>query len=145
MSIQASINQALGSVELALLRTGTVPTVKRDYAEEGGTEAPTAPEAKKTAPEGTNGTAEQQTSQNEAPEAATSPVADILNKGNETAAEISRGRVEAAQEQRRKFIDESQARLEWLKKKGKSPGSKEMRKLKKDIVRTRRELVKEGS
>lgn len=141
MSIQASINQALGSVELALLRTGTVPTVKRDYAEEGGTEAPTVPEAKKTAPEGTNGTAEQQTSQNEAPEAVASPVADILTKGNETAAEIAKGRVEAQQQIRRKEIEKSRARLSQLMAKGKSPGSKAARAEKKKISR----LMKEGS
>ena len=144
MSIQSSVNQALGAVELSLLRTGTVTTALRKYPKKDE-EAAEAPEAKKTAPEGTNGTAEQQTSQNEAPEAVASPVADILTKGNETAAEIAKGRVEAAQGQRRKFIDEAQARLEWLKKKGKSPGSKEARKLKKDLARTRRELIKEGS
>lgn len=140
MSIQSSVNQALGAVELSLLRTGTVTTALRKYPEKGEKAAET-PEAKKTAPEGTNGTAEQQTSQNEAPEAATSPVADILTKGNETAAEIAKGRVEAQQQIRRKEIEKSRARLSQLMAKGKSPGSKAARAEKKKISR----LMKEGS
>ena len=140
MSIQSSVNQALGAVELSLLRTGTVTTALRKYPEKGE-EAAEAPEAKKTAPEGTNGTAEQQTSQNEAPEAAASPVADILTKGNETAAEIAKGRVEAQQQIRRKEIEKSRARLSQLMAKGKSPGSKAARAEKKKISR----LMKEGS
>lgn len=140
MSIQSSVNQALGAVELSLLRTGTVTTALRKYPEKGEGAAE-APEAKKIAPEGTNGTAEQQTSQNEAPEAATSPVADILTKGNETAAEIAKGRVEAQQQIRRKEIEKSRARLSQLMAKGKSPGSKAARAEKKKISR----LMKEGS
>lgn len=148
MSIQASINQALSSVELALLRTGAVPTSKREYVDENAGEAPEEakdPETKKANADPTNDTAEQQTSQNEAPEAATNPAAQIITNGNMAAGAIASGRVEARQQQRRQFIEESQARLEWLKKKGKSPGSREARKLKKDLARTRRELVKEES
>lgn len=146
MSIQASINQALSSVELALLRTGAVPTSKREYVGEDAGEAPEtaqAAEAKKTGEEPTNGTAEQQTSQNEASEAATNPAAQVIANGNMTAGAIASGRVQAKQQQIIAAKSTSADRLAQLREM-KAAARKDVRKIKSEERQIRRQLEKEG-
>ena len=139
MSIQSSINQALAATEQALLGTGMLPTPKRKYPgdTEGGPEAPESPTVKRE-PRADEQGAEGENVENAAPGAATSPVSQILTGGNDTAAAIARGRVQATQEQKRKRLENARGRLAELQRKGKSPGSKEARKIKKEIKQIRK-------
>lgn len=130
MSIQSSINQALGSVELTLLRTGAITTPKRKYPEKQP-EAPTAsdasesPKTQEKAP-ATETAAPTPEMQQAAPQA-TAP-GDIMISGNQMAAEMARGRVSAKTEQIRQSRMGRQQRLEMLKTK-----REDLRKLKQEI------------
>ena len=130
MSIQSSINQALGTVELTLLRTGTITTPKRKYPEEQP-EASTAPDASKSpktqekAP-ATESAAPTPEMQPAAPQA-TAP-GDIMISGNQMAAEMARGRVAAKTEQIQQGRLGRQQRLDMLKTK-----REDLRKLKQEI------------
>ena len=130
MSIQSSINQALGTVELTLLRTGTITTPKRKYPEEQP-EAPTAPDASKPpktqekAP-ATESAAPKAEMQLAAPQAAAP--GDIMVSGNQMAAEMARGRVAAKAEQIQQSRLGRQQRLDMLRAK-----REDLRKLKQEI------------
>ena len=137
MSIQSSINQALGTVELTLLRTGTITTPKRKYPEqekkaekkraekETAPNAPESPTTPETAP-ATESAAPTLEMQPAAPQA-TAP-GDIMISGNQMAAEMARGRVAAKTEQIQQSRLGRQQRLEMLKTK-----REDLRKLKQEI------------
>lgn len=135
MSIQSSINQALGTMELALLRTGAVETPKRLYYKE---EKPTKKKKGKTAPDASKSPKTQEkapAAESAAPTPEMQPAApqatapgDIMISGNQMAAEMARGRVAAKTEQIQQGRLGRQQRLEMLKTK-----REDLRKLKQEI------------
>ena len=134
MSIQSSVNSALGSVEQTLLRAGTL--LKTPEAEpETGEEEKTPAAKESTAPE--------QKTKKEASEAATNPAAQVIANGNMTAGAIAAGRVQAKQQQIIAAKSTSADRLAQLREM-KAAARKDVRKIKSEERQIRRQLEKEG-
>jgi hypothetical protein len=138
MSIQSSINAALGTIEMTMLRTGLLGKDQKKTPE-GETpttgEQPKAPEApaqeQQPAPE---------------PQAEPTPsasAADIITNGNMTAGAIASGRVQAKQMQIQKAKGTSADRLKELQQR-KAAARKDIRKVKSEERQIRRQLEKEG-
>ena len=136
MSIQSSINQALSTVELTLLRTGTITTPQRKYPEKeekpkptskGGTApgASKSPKTQETAP-----ATETAAPTPEMQPAAAQPSApgDIMISGDQMAAQMAAGRVQAKTEQLKRGKLGRQERLDMLRAK-----REDLRKLKQEI------------
>lgn len=134
MSIQSSVNSALGSVEQTLLRAGTL--LKTPEAE------PEAGEEKKT-PAAKESTAPEQKTKKEASEATTNPAAQVIANGNMTAGAIAAGRVQAKQQQIVAAKSTSADRLAQLREM-KAAARKDVRKIKSEERQIRRQLEKEG-
>lgn len=158
MSIQSSINQALGTVELTLLRTGTVTTPLRKYPVDPVKEAEkkTKQEEKaKREAERAKRAAERQAKGNAAPNAPESPTTqetaptpetaaptpemqpaaaqpatpgEIMISGDQMAAQMAAGRVQAKTEQLKRSQLGRRERLDMLRAK-----NKEVQNLKKEI------------
>ena len=144
MSIQSSINQALGTVELTLLRTGTVTTPLRKYPEKEKKpekepeKKPEKKAEKKIAPDASKSPKTQETApatETAAPTPEMQPAApqatapgDIMISGNQMAAEMARGRVAAKAEQIQQSRLGRQQRLDMLRAK-----REDLRKLKQEI------------
>lgn len=127
MSIQSSINSALGSVEQTLLRAGTL--LKTPGIE---------PEDKQ--PEGT----EQEGQPREPIPAQTiNPAEQIITQGNLTAGAIASGRVQAKQQQMTAAKTTSSDRLAELRA-CKAAARKDVRKIKSEERQIRRQLEKGG-
>lgn len=158
MSIQSSINQALGTVELTLLRTGTVTTPLRKYPVDPVKEAEKKQkqeEKAKREAERAKRAAEKQAKGQAAPDASESPTTqetapatetaaptpemqpaaaqpatpgDIMISGDQMAAQMAAGRVQAKTEQIKKGKLGRQERLDMLRAK-----RKDVRKLEQEI------------
>lgn len=128
MSIQSSINSALGSVEQTLLRAGAVLRTPD-----------TEPEDKKQ-PEGT----EQEWQPREPmPAQPINPAEQIITQGNITAGAIASGRVQAKQQQMTAAKTTSSDRLAELRER-KAAARKDVRKIKSEERQIRRQLEKGG-
>ena len=130
MSIQSSINQALGTVELTLLRTGTITTPQRKYPEKLP-ETPAVPDASKSPKtQETAPTTETAAPKPEMQPAAAQPATpgDIMISGDQMAAQMAAGRVAAKTQQIQKGKLGHKERLDMLRAK-----NKEVEKLKKEI------------
>lgn len=158
MSIQSSINQALGTVELTLLRTGTVTTPLRKYpvdlVKEAEKKQKQEEKAKREA-ERAKRAAERQAKGQAAPDAPESPTTqetapatetaaptpemqpaaaqpatpgDIMISGDQMAAQMAAGRVRAKTEQLKRSQLGRQERLDMLRAK-----REDLRKLKQEI------------
>lgn len=147
MSIQSSINQALGTVELTLLRTGTITTPQRKYpidpvkeaekkqkqeekakpTQKGGNApgASKSPKTQETAP-----TTEAAAPTPEMQPAAAQPATpgEIMISGDQMAAQMAAGRVQAKTEQLKRSQLGRRERLDMLRAK-----REELRKLKQEI------------
>lgn len=130
MSIQSSINQALGTVELTLLRTGAITTPKRKYPEKNP-KAPTAPDA----PESPKTQETAPTTETAAPTPEMQPAAaqpatpgEIMISGDQMAAQMAASRVQAKTEQLKRSQLGRRERLDMLRAK-----REDLRKLKQEI------------
>lgn len=158
MSIQSSINQALGTVELTLLRTGTITTPQRKYPVDPAKEAEKkikqeekakreAERAKRAAEKQTKGKAAPNTpespitqetapkGENTAPTPEMQPAAaqpatpgEIMISGDQMAAQMAAGRVQAKTEQLKRSQLGRRERLDMLRAK-----REDLRKLKQEI------------
>lgn len=130
MSIQSSINQALGTVELTLLRTGTITTPQRKYPEKlpKAPTAPDAPESPKT--QETAPATETAAPTPEMQPAAAQPATpgEIMISGDQMAAQMAAGRVQAKTEQLKRSQLGRRERLDMLRAK-----REDLRKLKQEI------------
>lgn len=140
MSIQSSINQALGTVELTLLRTGTVTTPLRKYPEKEKKpeKEPKKKAEKKTAPDASESPTTQETApatETAAPTPEMQPVAaqpatpgDIMISGDQMAAQMAAGRVQAKTEQLKRGKLGRRERLDMLRAK-----EKDIKRLKEEV------------
>ena len=137
MSIQSSINSALGSVEQTLLRAGTVLKTP-------GTE-PENKQLDERAKTKTTEETEQQEQQGELmpTQAAKNPAEQIITQGNLTAGAIASGRVQAKQQQMTAAKSTSADRLAQLRER-KTAARKEVKKIKGEERWIRRQLEKGG-
>lgn len=129
MSIQSSINQALGTVELTLLRTGTITTPQRKYPEKVP-KAPTAPDSSESPTTKETAPAKSAAPTPEMQPAAAQPATpgDIMISGDQMAAQMAAGRVAAKTQQIQKGRLGRQERLDMLRAK-----REDLRKLKQEI------------
>lgn len=141
MSIQSSISQALGAVEQTLLRAGALSMGK---PEETALDAPEAKPAEK--PETPKAeTAETQNAENAATQAATNPVAEIMQQERVLADTYADARMQNKIENLKRERDSARARIDQLRNKGKSPGSRAVRTAKKQFQMANKNLRKEGA
>jgi hypothetical protein len=132
MSIQSSINQALGTVELTLLRTGTITTPLRKYPEKEKSaekkNAPGALESPKTQETAPKGESAAPTPEKQPVAAQPATPGDLMISGDQMAAQMAAGRVAAKTQQIQKGKLGRQERLDMLRAK-----REDLRKLKQEI------------
>ena len=128
MSIQSSINSALGSVEQTLLRAGTV--LKTPGIEPENKEQP-------------EGTEQEEQPREPMPAQPINPAEQIITQGNITAGAIASGRVQAKQQQMTAAKSTSSDRLAELRER-KAAARKDVRKIKSEERQIRRQLEKGG-
>ena len=148
MSIQSSISQALGAVEQTLLRAGALSSNKPEETEtEALKSATTAPQAAPVAKPETpkEETAEEQTAENGATQAATNPLSQIMQQERVMADTYADARLQNKIENLKRERDNARARIDQLRNKGKSPGSRAMRSAKKEFQMATKNLRKEGA
>ena len=147
MSIQSSISQALGAVEQTLLRAGALSNSKPEETEPEAPKAATAaPQAAPAAkPETPKEAAEEQTAENGATQAATNPLSQIMQQERVMADTYADARLQNKIENLKRERDNARARIDQLRNKGKSPGSRAVRTAKKQFQMANKNLRKEGA
>lgn len=141
MSIQSSISQALGAVEQTLLRAGALSMGK---PEETALDAPEAKPAEKTETPKAE-TAETQNAENAATQAATNPLAEVMQQERVMATTYADARLQNKIDNLKQQRDSAKARIDELRNRGKSPGSRAMRSAKKEFQMATKNLRKEGA